>query len=84
MINVDNAMGYLMDLVKSKGALLQTAEIKGDLLKVESKLLKEYKAEAIINAAGIGAGELAADPNVYDLHGALLRVINDGSEFPIV
>lgn len=84
VINVDNAMAYLMDLVKSKGAILRATEIKGDLLEAESQLLKEYQAEAIINATGLGAGELAADPNVYGLHRALLRVMNDGKEFPIV
>ena len=84
VINVDRAMSFLTNLVKSKGAVLKTVTIKGDLLDQESKLLKEYKVDAIVNAMGLGAGEVAADPNVYGLHGALLRLVNDGKDFPIV
>jgi hypothetical protein len=84
VINVDLAMGFLLDLVKSKGAALRTETIFGDLLDQESELLKTYKADAIVNAMGIGASEAAADPNVYGLHGALLRLVNDGTDFPVV
>ncbi|KAH0553247.1 hypothetical protein GP486_006595 [Trichoglossum hirsutum] len=84
VINVDNALTFLMDLVQSKGALLKTGAVKGDLLDQEFQLLKDHQADAIINAMGLGAHEAAADPNVYGLHGALLRVINDGTDFPIV
>jgi D-amino-acid oxidase len=84
VINVDRAMRFLTDLVKSKGAVLKTGTIKGDLLDQESKLLEEYKVDAIVNAMGLGASEVAADPNVYGLHGALLRLVNDGKDFPIV
>lgn len=84
VINVDLAMGFLLDLVKSKGAVLRTGTILGDLLDQESELLKTYNADAIINAMGLGAREAAADPNVYGLHGALLRLVNDGTDFPVV
>ena len=84
VINVDRAMSFLTDLVKSKGAVLKTGTIKGDLLDQESKLLEEYNVDAIVNAMGLGAGEAAADPNVYGLHGALLRLVNDGTDFPII
>ena len=32
----------------------------------------------------LGGFELAADKTVYPLRGALIRVVNDGSRFPIV
>jgi hypothetical protein len=79
--NVDNAMAVLMDLIQSKGALLQTGVVEGDPLDQESRLLKDHQADAIINAIGLGAGEAAADPNVYGLHGALLCVINNETDF---
>jgi D-amino-acid oxidase len=84
VINVDRALTFLTDLVKSKGAIMKKATIKGDLLDQESKLLEEYKADVIINAMGLGAREAAADSKVYGLHGALLRLINDGTDFPVV
>jgi D-amino-acid oxidase len=84
VINTDLAMSFLMDLVKAKGAQLRTGAVEGDLLEQESQLLKEYQVDAIINATGLGAGEAAADSEVYGLHGALLRVINDGTDFPVV
>lgn len=84
VINVDRAMSFLTDLVKSKGAVLKTGTIKGDLLDQEFKLLEEYKVDAIVNAMGLGASEAAADAKAYGLHGALLRLINDGSDFPVV
>jgi len=84
VINVDIAMGFLMDLVQSKGASLVTGTVKGDLLAQESQMLKKHKADVIVNASGLGAREMAADSTVYGLHGALLRVVNDGSSFPVV
>jgi D-amino-acid oxidase len=47
-------------------------------------LLEHYQADAIVDASGLGATEAAADPSVYGLHSALLCVVNDGSDFPIV
>ncbi|KAI9690050.1 MAG: hypothetical protein M1822_009932 [Bathelium mastoideum] len=84
VINVDRAMKFLTDLVTSKGAILKTGTIEGDLLDQESQLLDEHQADAIINAMGLGAGAAAADSNAYGLHGALLRLVNDGTHFPVV
>ena len=64
VINVDLAMGFLLDLIKSKSAVLRTEAILGDLLDQEPELLKTYNADAIVNATGLGACEAAADPNV--------------------
>jgi D-amino-acid oxidase len=43
--------------------------------------MREYLADAIVNATGIGARELA-DSSVYPLRGALIRVRNDGRAMP--
>ncbi|KAI9771327.1 MAG: hypothetical protein M1840_002297 [Geoglossum simile] len=52
-INVDNAMSFLIDLVQSKGALLQTGVSEGDLLEQEPQLLKDHQADVIVNAMGL-------------------------------
>lgn len=75
---------WLRDLVISKGARLVTGRIRGDLLEQEDELLSWYDAHFIVNATGLGGLELAADQHVYPLRGALIRVLNDGSRFPVV
>jgi hypothetical protein len=77
-------MFWLHGVVAAKGARFITKRINGDLLSQEQKLLNQYRVDAIINATALGAGELAADPTVYPLRGALIRVVNDGSRFPQV
>lgn len=61
-----------------------TERISGDLLDREDELMHTYDAQVIINATGLGGFELAADKTVYPLRGALIRVVNDGSKFPLV
>ncbi|KAL3476301.1 hypothetical protein BJX99DRAFT_246986 [Aspergillus californicus] len=70
VIDTDVAMVFWMDLVKSKGAILQ------------SHLRDFYHADEIVNATGRLARETASDNSVYPLRGALLRVVNDRSSFP--
>ncbi|CAG8937278.1 unnamed protein product [Penicillium salamii] len=84
VIDSDVAMSFLMRLVRSKGARLVTDVIHGDILNQEDSLLHLYKADAIVNATGVWAREAAADKNVYPLRGGMLRVINDGTDFPKV
>lgn len=38
----------------------------------------------IINATGLAGTELAADKSCYPIRGGLIRVVNDGSDFPKV
>ncbi|BAE61146.1 unnamed protein product [Aspergillus oryzae RIB40] len=82
VIDTDVAMAFLMRLVRSKGARMQTDNIVGNLRDQESHLLRMYGADAIVNATGLGAREIASDLGVHSLRGGILRVINDGSEFP--
>lgn len=73
-----------MQLVQAKGARMVTGFVPGDLFSQEKSLLKRFGADAIINASGLASRELASDPSCYPLRGALLRFINDGSDFPKV
>ncbi|KAK1140554.1 hypothetical protein N8T08_010300 [Aspergillus melleus] len=82
VIDTDAAMSFLMRLVRRKGGHLETDTVYGDLLNQEEHLLKIYEADAIVNATGVWAGDTANDASVYPLRGGLLRVINDGTDFP--
>lgn len=77
-------MEWLRNTITMKGARFITKHINGDLLDQEDKIRLEYGVDAIVNATALGAAELAADPKVYPLRGALIRVVNDGSRFPVV
>uniref|UniRef100_A0A0W0FUZ3 FAD dependent oxidoreductase domain-containing protein n=1 Tax=Moniliophthora roreri TaxID=221103 RepID=A0A0W0FUZ3_MONRR len=83
VIDTDAALIEITRLVRDKGAkLINNRVIKGDLLGQEKQLLKEYSAQVIVNATGLGAKELAHDEDVYPLRGAVLRLLNDGTHFP--
>ncbi|KAK2742808.1 hypothetical protein FQN57_005099 [Myotisia sp. PD_48] len=82
VIDTDVGMSFLMRLVRSKGAKFYTDTIHGDLRDHEQHLLRTYQADVIVNATGVMGNETAADDSVYPLRGAVLRVINDGSDFP--
>lgn len=84
MIDTDRSMEWLMVLVQSKGAKLFTETIHGDLFAQEEELRARFHADVIVNATGLAATELAGDKTCYPLRGALLRVINDGKDFPKV
>lgn len=80
-MDTDTAMKWLMDLVEAKGAKLVSETIKGDLLSEEHRLRAMFAADAIVNATGLAGGELAGDSTCYPIRGAVLRVMNDGSDF---
>jgi glycine/D-amino acid oxidase-like deaminating enzyme len=81
ILNTDKAMGYLMALVKAKGANLETRTFKyesetGSILDDGNQLLEDHDGDAIVNATGLGAGKLMNDKDVYPVRGAVLRVDN--------
>ena len=82
IIDTDQSMEWLTRLVRQKGAKLVTKTIIGDLFDQETSLRTKYKADVIINATGLAGTELAGDTTCYPIRGGLLRVINDGSDFP--
>lgn len=84
VIDTDVAMEWLMQLVEAKGAKFVTEEIKADLLLIEDSLRRRFNADAIVNCAGLGSTELADDSSCFPLRGAMIRVINDGKDFPKV
>ncbi|KAF7502740.1 hypothetical protein GJ744_005201 [Endocarpon pusillum] len=84
VIDSDQGMQFLMQLVHNKGAKLVTGEIKGQLWDHETDLLATFSADGIVNATGLGAHFLAADDAVYPVRGGVLRVVNDGKDFPQV
>ncbi|CAN8098319.1 unnamed protein product [Discula destructiva] len=84
IIDTDQAMVWLMSLVLNKGASTITEAISGDLVDQEDSLRARFGADAIVNATGLAGTELAGDLSCYPIRGALIRVINDGKDFPKV
>ena len=80
-IDTDHGMQFLVDLTQSKGATLKTDTVHGDLWEQEDQLLTKYEADVLVNATGLSARELASDSTLTSARGAVLRVINDGSDF---
>ncbi|THU84783.1 FAD dependent oxidoreductase, partial [Dendrothele bispora CBS 962.96] len=81
-IDTDHAMSWLKGLVKSKGAELVTWTLQGDLFEQEDQLRSEYNVDVIVNATGLAGTALAGDETCYPIRGGLIRVINDGKDFP--
>ncbi|KAL8867220.1 MAG: hypothetical protein Q9174_005803 [Haloplaca sp. 1 TL-2023] len=84
VIDTDRCMEWLMLLVQSKGAKIHTETITNDLFAQEQELLQRFSADVIINCTGLSSLSLAGDETCYPLRGALIRVINDGKDFPKV
>ncbi|SPO02445.1 uncharacterized protein DNG_05118 [Cephalotrichum gorgonifer] len=80
ILNTDKAMAYLMALVTAKGANLETRKfdpkVVGSIKQFGEQLLKDHGADAIVNATGLGAKELAEDNDVYPARGAVKRIDN--------
>ncbi|KAI8933037.1 hypothetical protein NX059_009686 [Plenodomus lindquistii] len=81
-IDTDQAMHWLMALVRYKGVKFITEEIYVDLLLLEDSLRARFRADAIVNCSGLASLTLANDAKCYPLRGGLLRFINDGSTAP--
>ncbi len=84
IIDTDRAMEWLMVMVQSKGAKFITETIHGDLFSQESELRHRFNADVIVNSTGLSSLSLAADKTCFPLRGALIRIINDGTDFPKV
>ncbi|RYP77593.1 hypothetical protein DL769_003366 [Monosporascus sp. CRB-8-3] len=84
IIDTDKAMHWLMDLVESKGARFVTETITRDLVDIEDSLRARFDADVIVNCTGLQGEVLAGDDTVYPIRGGLIRVINDGTDFPKV
>ena len=82
IIDTDQAMTWLMTMVRSKGAHFETETFTGDIFHQEEELCRRFGVKAIVNATGLGAQELASDESCYPIRGGLVRVINNGQDFP--
>lgn len=82
VIDTDKAMQWLTGLVQNKGANFVTEAIEDDLINIEDSLRSRFEADVIVNCTGLEGYTLAGDSTVYPIRGALIRVINDGTEFP--
>ena len=82
IIDTGQAMTWLMTMVRSKGAHFETETFAGDLFHQEEEICRRFGVKAIVNATGLGSQELANDESCYPIRGGLIRVINDGQDFP--
>jgi D-amino-acid oxidase len=82
IIDTDVCMTFLKELVTFKGAKLVTRTIEGDLFNQEASLRAEFLADVLINSTGLAGSEIAGDTSCYPIRGGLIRVINDGTDFP--
>jgi D-amino-acid oxidase len=81
MVDTDVYMTWLLHQVKLVGTRVIQAKLEGDLRPQEQQLKREFGADVIVNCAGLGSRELASDP-MFPLRGALVRLVNDGKDFP--
>lgn len=65
VIDTDQCMSWLMNLVRSKGAVMITKTIEDDLLNVEEELREQFSADVIINCTGLAGALLAGDKSCY-------------------
>jgi D-amino-acid oxidase len=84
IIDTDTCMKWLMGMVQSKGARFLTETIHGDLFAQEDELRERFGADVIVNCTGLAGAEIAGDNTCYPIRGCLIRVINDGTDFPKV
>ena len=83
MSDTDVYMQWLHGEVKSAGCRILEHTVTGPLAGQAETLARQYDVDAIVNCAGLGAGELAGE-SMYPLRGALIRVRNDGRAMPRV
>ncbi len=81
MIDTDAYMCWLLGEVRNAGCRVVERPITGRLREQADSLAGDYRAAAIVNCAGLGAGDLTGDEMV-PLRGALVRVRNDGASIP--
>jgi D-amino-acid oxidase len=74
-------MGWLLGQVRRAGCRIVEGKVTGPLGPQAGELARRHGAEAVVHCAGLGARELA-EPAVYPLRGALVRVRNDGRTVP--
>jgi len=81
MIDTDRYLSWLLDETRRAGCHVVQGKIAGALCDQERDLLRQFRVDAIVNCAGLGARELCEDA-VFPVRGAIIRVRNDGIAMP--
>lgn len=82
-IDMEIYLAWLEQYVFHRGARKVCRKLSGNWSDIAEALRREYRAQVVIQATGLGAGDLG-DPRIMPVRGALLQVINDGLRFPIL
>ncbi len=84
VIDTDTYLRWLTKEVRLLGGELEEQRIEGHLREILITLLGKYEASIIINCSGLESRKLCRDTSIYPLRGAVVRVVNDGSKFPVI
>lgn len=74
MVDTDVYMQWLFEKVKNMGCEIIQEKIALNLIEHEQTLLDRFQCAAIVNCSGLGSIEIANDPSMYPLRGALVKV----------
>jgi D-amino-acid oxidase len=83
LVDTDIYMAWLLGEVLGHGGAIVHGRVDAPLVASAPKLRDAYRADVIVNCAGLGARDLA-DDDVIPVRGAWLLVENDGQHFPKV
>ncbi|MDP1558429.1 MAG: FAD-dependent oxidoreductase [Nitrosomonas sp.] len=74
MVDTDVYLQWLFHQAESLGCRIIEEKIEVNLIEQEQALLARFHCAAIVNCAALGSIEIANDPSMYPLRGALVRV----------
>ncbi len=74
MVDTDVYMQWLLEQVKNMSCEIIQEKITLNLIEHEQALLDRFQCAAIVNCTGLGSIEIANDPSMYPLRGALVKV----------
>ena len=83
MVDTDVYMQWLLGEVRRRGLPHRRAEDQRAARRQAEALARQFEVDAIVNCAGLGAGELTGE-SMYPLRGRSIRVRNDGKAMPRV
>jgi len=67
IINIDQAMMWLMSLFKVKAAWFVTRTVVGDIFEQERELRQHFEADVIVKATGLAGATTAGDTSCYPI-----------------
>lgn len=84
MIDTDRYLDWLHRQAVAAGCTVVRGRVRGDLRERERALRREFAVQVIVNCSGLGAVELAGDPDLSPHRGAVIRLDNTGASMPRV